>query len=194
MDTLTNINHNLFLFLNRSCAPFVDKLMHLITYTGDGIVLTVILLSMLAIFDRKRMFRIFLAVLFAAALGGLLVQFLKWEIGALRPLSIFPNAHIVGKPLKIGSFPSGHTQLCFSSAVILSKEYKKSWRFLYPWAFMVGLSRIYIGAHFPIDVMIGGLIGYLSGKALLCYNWLTHKEFFPLEEYKKKGEKECGKG
>ncbi|MCK4905304.1 phosphatase PAP2 family protein [bacterium] len=177
MDILINLNHNLFLFLNQYNFPLTDKLMLLLTHTGNGLVLTTFILIALAIFDRKKMLRVFLSVLLAGIGGGIVVHLLKLGIDASRPLAIFPDAHFLGEPLKMGSFPSGHTQLCFSTAVILAKEYKKNWKLFYLWAFIVGYSRIYVGAHFPMDIIAGGIIGYLSGKFIVWYNWLLNKEF-----------------
>ncbi len=177
MDLLTNINHNLFLFLNRFNFPIADKLMLVITSTGNGLVLIALILISLAIFDRKKIIRIPITVLLAGILGGVLVYILKSQIDLSRPLAIFPDAHFLGEPLKMGSFPSGHAQLSFSTAAVFSKEYKKSWKFLYLWAFLVAYSRIYVGAHFPLDVIAGGIIGYLSGKFVLWYNGLLKKEF-----------------
>ncbi|MBU0533361.1 MAG: phosphatase PAP2 family protein [Candidatus Omnitrophica bacterium] len=176
MDILINLNHNLFLFLNQYNFPLADKLMLLITSTGNGLVLITFILIALAIFDRKKMLRVFLSVLLAGIVGGIVVHLLKLGIDASRPLVIFPDAHFLGEPLKMGSFPSGHTQLCFSTAVILAKEYKKNWKLFYLWAFIVGYSRIYVGAHFPMDIIAGGIIGYLSGKFIVWYNWLLNKE------------------
>lgn len=173
---LTNINHNLFLFLNRLNFPIADKLMLLLTYTGNGLILATTILLMLAIFDRKKMFRVFITVILAGVIGGIVVHLLKLGIEVSRPLVIFPDAHFLGEPLRMGSFPSGHAQLCFSTAVILAKEYKKNWKLFYLWAFIVGYSRIYVGAHFPLDVIAGGIIGYLSGKFVIWYNWLLNKE------------------
>jgi undecaprenyl-diphosphatase len=164
--------------------------MFLITQTGNGIVILIIVSLALTIFDRKKAIRIPITILLAGVLGGVLVHILKTQVDLSRPLAMFPEAHFLGKPLMRGSFPSGHTQLCFSTAAVLAKEYRKSWKFLYLWALLVGYSRIYVGAHFPLDVLAGGAIGYLSGKFVLWYNYLLRKESqTPLM----KEEKECGK-
>ena len=176
MDILLNWNKNLFLFINGYHYPFFDKVMLLFTSTGNGLVIAAILLIMLAVFDKKKMFRVFITVLLAGVMGGVVVHLLKLGVGDSRPLAIFPEAHFLGDPLRMGSFPSGHTQLCFSTATILVKEYEKRWKLLYLWAIVVGFSRIYVGAHFPLDVIAGGIIGYLSGKFLLWYNYLLNKE------------------
>lgn len=70
------------------------------------------------------------------------------------------------------SFPSGHTQ-CFSTAAFsLAARMKKRWVYLTAavWTFLVALSRLYLGVHFPKDVLAGGLLGIIISFlcAFLC--------------------------
>ena len=83
------------------------------------------------------MLRIAVTILLAGAMGGIIVHLLKLGVDAPRPLVIFPDTHFLGESLKMGSFPSGPAQLCFSTAVILAKEYKKNWKLFYLWALTV---------------------------------------------------------
>lgn len=169
MDILLKWNQDLFLLINGYHHPSIDRLMLFFSFTGNGFILGAIVLVLLLFFDRKKTVRVFSTVLLAGIIGGIVVHLLKWKIPTLRPISIFPEARIIGETLKMGSFPSGHTQVCFSSSAVLADKYRGSWKFLYPWALIVGFSRIYIGAHFPFDVIVGGIMGYSSGKLVL---WL----------------------
>lgn len=68
------------------------------------------------------------------------------------------------------SFPSGHTAAAFSLATSMSIVSPK-WYVIAPmftWASLVGYSRMYLGVHYPSDVLVGALVG--SGSA-----WLTYK-------------------
>ena len=63
------------------------------------------------------------------------------------------------------SFPSGHTASSFAAAVVIGLRYKlnfkgKSYRLFYPliaFATMIAFSRIYIGVHYPLDVVYGAI-------------------------------------
>jgi undecaprenyl-diphosphatase len=67
------------------------------------------------------------------------------------------------------AFPSGHTSTAFATATSLALTTKK-WYVTVPafaWSAGVGYSRIYMGQHYPSDVIMGALVG--SGSALICH-------------------------
>ena len=120
----------------------------------------------------------------AEALGlNFVVAFsLKYAVNRTRPYvtyaDIDPYQHNSDP-----SCPSGHTSFSFATATALSLEYRK-WYIVVPsylWAGTVGFSRMYLGMHYPSDVLGGALVG--AGSAWLSYraqSWInkkfTHKE------------------
>ena len=93
---------------------------------------------------------------------------MKYSINRDRPFITYPD---ITKKTKAGSpsFPSGHTSIAFATATSLSLAYPK-WYVIVPgytWAGTVAYSRMYLGVHYPSDVLIGALVG--AGSAYLSY-------------------------
>jgi membrane-associated phospholipid phosphatase len=103
---------------------------------------------------------------------------LKRIFDRIRPYDKYPNDVFVLKTSKGYSFPSGHTSLAFATATTLSYTCKK-WYIILPaylWAGCVGYSRMYLGRHYPSDVLGGAVVG--TGSSVLSH-WLSKKLFEP---------------
>lgn len=94
---------------------------------------------------------------------------LKYIVNRPRPYNAYPNDLYALTSENSFSFPSGHTSSAFSIATSLTLNYPK-WYVAVPafaWASATGYSRLYLGAHYPTDVLAGAVLG--AGTA-----WLTH--------------------
>lgn len=98
------------------------------------------------------------------ALAWLGVAVLKLIVDSPRPLVALPDmVQIIGEPELQYSFPSGHAAYSMLVAIILWPLVARRFRaLLVAWLVLVGWSRIAVGAHFPVDVFAGFLIGWLS--------------------------------
>jgi undecaprenyl-diphosphatase len=86
---------------------------------------------------------------------------LKWFFRRRRPFIDIVRAVVVGKKPANWSFPSGHAASAFSGAYILARLFPALRGLWYAIAGLVGFSRLYVGAHYPGDIVSGSLLGYL---------------------------------
>ena len=117
-------------------------------------------------------------MLIAVGINVVVTDGLKTIFKRVRPAEEYPGEIYTLTKSRDASFPSGHTSLAFATATAMSLTYKK-WYVTVPayvWAGCVGYSRMYLGKHFPSDVLGGALIG--TGSAYLSH-WLTKKLFRP---------------
>ena len=98
--------------------------------------------------------------------ADLLALGVKAAIGRPRPFVVLPEPG----PLIVGvlgdSFPSGHAATSFAGAALLSRFLPARWPVLFLLAAGVAFSRVYVGVHYPADVVGGAILGTLVAIAL----------------------------
>jgi membrane-associated phospholipid phosphatase len=165
----TGSNRALFLLLNRGGHVLGDGAWLHLTVFGDGAVALALVLPCI-----RRAPRCFWAALVAAVFAALWTQATKQVIDVPRPLAVFRAGEFfhAGPAYRQVSFPSGHAAAAFALAgiAIMGQVARKPLRILLLLAAgLVGVSRIMIGVHWPLDVlwgMLGGWLGAWTGLAL----------------------------
>lgn len=149
----------LLCFLNRALAcPFLDLLMVGLTVLVRPAVLVVALLPLLR--RRRREAVALLGVVVVAALAAVGLQFLFCRprpagVRLLLPTPAFP------------SFPSGHAAVTFGCALLVALFWRRASPAAFLAALLVSASRVYLGHHYPSDVLAGAIVG--MAVALLVY-------------------------
>lgn len=153
---------------------FLDKIFPNITFLGNAGIFWIILTAVLLCFKKTRRAAICSAL---ALIGSLILNnmILKPIINRTRPYEVIEGLILIGKKATDGSFPSGHTAASIASAVAMCRYLKKRWSVpLIILALMISFSRLYIGIHYPSDV----LVGLLDGILLAVIAWVIEGVMF----------------
>lgn len=134
-----------------------------LTRVGDVGSIWIILSVILLIPKKTRQ----LGIMALIALGGSFIIdniILKNLIARTRPYDVVSRVQLLIERQSDFSFPSGHTGSSFAAAIVLYKELPKKYGVsALVLAALIGLSRIYLGVHYPSDVMCGALFGTIIG-------------------------------
>ncbi|MDO3378991.1 phosphatase PAP2 family protein [Geoalkalibacter halelectricus] len=99
-------------------------------------------------------------------LSVLLFTLLKNVIGRPRPFEIWADLPCQMPPPDRFSFPSGHTMTAFAACGALAVLLPGSLALFLPVAILIGFSRIFLGLHYPTDVLVGALLGSTIGLGM----------------------------
>ena len=156
-------------------ARWLDWSMLALTQFGNGLVPPILVGAFVYAGDRRLAYEVALGTLSL----WMLVEGLKALVSRARPFVLLTHARVVGFREPGRSFPSGHTSQWFFLAALLIHHYQLGgWAAagLYVLALAIGLTRMYVGAHYPRDVLAGAILGSLWGLIGI----LVDQRFFPV--------------
>ncbi|SMF31718.1 4-amino-4-deoxy-L-arabinose transferase [Alteromonadaceae bacterium Bs31] len=163
--------HFAFHSINRLASYIPEFILHNITVFGDG----ALLLTLVLLFANRNV-RLHWLVFIAAIVGGIVSNTLKEYFDAARPPAILAaeSFNLFGKAYKQHSFPSGHTLTAFLMVGVAFYYASARWQksLLLMAGILVGLSRIWLGVHWPIDTLVGAALGLFCAIFAL---WLGNK-------------------
>ena len=150
----TLINHKI------SCS-FLDLFMRAMSFTASAIAAIVILFAIL-MRNTPDSLALFFYLSGSLLTGQIFVHAFKWLINRPRPCLALSGARAYRPLNNNNSFPSGHTCAAITMALVLSQSFPQAALILFILAAMTGVSRIYLGVHYPSDVLAGAGIGYFA--------------------------------
>lgn len=182
LSWLENIDHELLLLINGFNSPFFDQVMWMISdpYFGVPFYLLFFYLA-INFFGLKKALLVILVGVVTVGLADLSSKYLFKEVFLrYRPthhLILQQKIHLVNE-YKGGmyGFVSSHAANMFGIATSLGlffyNKNKKLIYFMLLWATIISYSRMYLGVHYPSDIIVGGLLGAIIG--FVCYQF-SHK-------------------
>ena len=189
-DFLYSIDVAIFHFINSTISnSLFDKFFPFITEVKHWYLLYVILLGIVWVKGgRKGKIAVIGSIILITISDQFSSTFLKNWVMRIRPCQVLDAkifADSVDCPSSF-SFPSSHAVNNFAVAIFFLRLFPKYKWILLITAFLVALSRTYVGVHYPSDIFFGGLIGAAIGY-LLSIAALKTNEYFALQSYKKFG-------
>lgn len=170
-------NISVFYFINNGLQDSIlNVLMPILTDFGSLIAWCLVCI-LLYIFGGRKAKKVAVLGLIALFLSNVAVYFLKYIVAEPRPFLVLSHVHQLIPENEIYSFPSGHTASSFAAATIIGLKYKLKirnikFRLIYPllaFAAIIGFSRVYIGVHYPLDVISGAIIGAAVALAVIRF-------------------------
>lgn len=171
-----SLNISLFLALNGMHSPYSDAVWLGFTTLGDGYLLAIILGAFLLVNPRVTCLGLCLLIL-----SSLVMHSIKFLFPLMRPAGVLESVHVVGPLLRAGTFPSGHTVASFAAALaivhFLSSRAVAAG--ILGMALLIAFSRVFVGAHFPLDILGGIICSLVVYVFLLIFVWPRLELYVP---------------
>ncbi len=176
LNGILNYNTALFYAINSGMDNSVfNFIMPILTNFGSLIAWSLVCV-LIFLFGGQYGKKVAVLGLLALFLSSAAVFVLKYAIAEPRPFMVLNHVHLLTTESDY-SFPSGHTTASFAGAVVIGKKYSfiikdKAYKLIYPliaFAAIIAFSRVYIGVHYPLDVIFGAVIGTAFALAVLRF-------------------------
>ncbi len=186
LEKILSIDIELFIFLNGLGSETYDGLWLKITSQFNWIPLFIVLLYF--IFKKIGAKQTFYLLFFVAVLITVTDQttnLFKFTFQRLRPCNN-PDINSFIRVVQVRSsfsFFSGHASNTMAVAIFLYlvlKKHFKYFSFLFLWPLIFGYSRIYLGLHYPVDILSGYLCGFIYGFLMYKIYIAVQKRHFPI--------------
>jgi undecaprenyl-diphosphatase len=167
VGVLYGLDRTIFLLINRSLQnPVFDQVMPALSNKWLGFVVVGVVVPCLFLRYGRRVWPVIALAVLAVALSDLGAGLLKHAVQRIRPCHVIAGVHLLAGCTRSFAMPSNHASNMFAIAGVVG-SLLPPWRWvLLPVAGGVAYSRIYLGVHYPSDVLIGAICGAGIGWGL----------------------------
>ena len=174
LHLMLTLDKDLCIRINRASQFNAIKFFfRLISRLGDGVFWYLLMAAILLNGDDSTVNPV-LHMLAVGLSGTLIYKWLKSKTLRPRPYEVHQDIWLTGRPLDRFSFPSGHTLHAVVFTTVLGFYFPSLMLAVLPFTFLVAVSRVILGLHYPSDVIVGAVIGYgLAQLSQLVLNLIS---------------------
>ena len=165
LENILSIDESLFYFVNTNLSnSFTDTIMPIITHTTFWIPLFLVFcLFQLRNAYKQKEYRGLLCILCVgigiAICDQISSALIKESVQRIRPCHVLTDINLLVNCGAGKSFPSSHASNSMTAVIIFALFYRKHKYWLPLLAILIGLSRVFVGVHYPLDVLMGWILG-----------------------------------
>ena len=158
---MQELDHRIVAWMSGLDWPVVTPVMKLASTIGRGALLFLAIALVLAVVRRRP--AIAIATLVAVLVSQLAYNAMKHTIDRPRPSVTYADVHPLIAVPNSPAMPSGHAWEAFAAATVIAAAAPRLRVPVFGLAALIGVSRVYLGVHYPSDVLVGAAGGVLTG-------------------------------